>query len=64
MHLAPLLADYAAAYPDVDLSLRTGTTCELIDDVIAHRVEGAFVCGPVDHPDLIAETIFQRNWSP
>jgi LysR family transcriptional regulator, cell division regulator len=61
MRLAPLLADYATAYPNVDLSLRTGTTCELIEDVLAHRVEGAFVCGPVDHPDLIAETIFQEE---
>ena len=36
MRLAPLLSDYAAAYPEVDLSLRTGTTCELIEDVLAH----------------------------
>jgi DNA-binding transcriptional LysR family regulator len=61
LRLAPLLAKFAAAYPDVDLSLRTGTTCELIDDVLTHRVEGAFVCGPVDHPDLLAETMFQEE---
>jgi DNA-binding transcriptional LysR family regulator len=61
IRLAPLLADYAAAYPGVDLSLRTGTTCELVDDVLAHRVEGAFVCGPVDHPDLIAALMFQEE---
>ncbi|PPQ37545.1 LysR family transcriptional regulator [Rhodopila globiformis] len=61
MRLAPLLAGYAGAYPDVDLSLRTGTTCEMIDDVLAHRVEGAFVCGPVDHPELVAETVFHEE---
>jgi DNA-binding transcriptional LysR family regulator len=61
MRLAPLLADYAAAWPDVDLSLRTGTTCELIEDVLACRVEGAFVCGPVDHPDLLADTMFREE---
>jgi DNA-binding transcriptional LysR family regulator len=61
VRLAPLLADYAAAYPGVDLSLRTGTTCELLEDVLAHRVEGAFVCGPVDHPDLAVETMFQEE---
>jgi LysR family transcriptional regulator, cell division regulator len=61
IRLAPLLADYAAAYPEVDLSLRTGTTCELVEDVLAHRVEGAFVCGPVDHPDLVAELMFQEE---
>jgi DNA-binding transcriptional LysR family regulator len=61
IRLAPLLADYIAAHPHVDLSLRTGTTCELIDDVLFHRVEGAFVCGPVDHPELTGETMFQEE---
>jgi DNA-binding transcriptional LysR family regulator len=61
MRLAPLLAGYAAAYPAVDLSLRTGTTCELIDDTLGHRVDGAFVCGPVEHPDLLAETMFREE---
>ncbi len=61
MRLSPLLAQYAATYPGVDLSLRTATTCELVDDVLAQRVEGAFVCGPVAHPDLRAETGFQEE---
>ncbi|HVZ09750.1 LysR family transcriptional regulator [Rhodopila sp.] len=61
IRLSPLLAGYAAAYPHVDLSLRTGTTGELIQDVLARRVEGAFVCGPVDHPDLAAESRFQEE---
>ena len=61
MRLAPVLASYAAAYPAVDLSLRTGTTCELIEDVLAYRVDGAFVCGPVEHPDLVAETMFREE---
>jgi LysR family transcriptional regulator, cell division regulator len=42
--LSPLLADYAKAFPEVEIGLRTGTTCELVEDVLAHRVEGAFVC--------------------
>jgi DNA-binding transcriptional LysR family regulator len=61
LRLAPLLASYAATYPAVDLSLRTGTTCELIEDVLAGRVDGAFVCGPVDHPDLLAEPMFREE---
>lgn len=61
IRLAPVLTRYAAAYPDVDLSLRTGTTCELIEDVLGYRVDGAFVCGPVVHADLIAETMFREE---
>jgi DNA-binding transcriptional LysR family regulator len=61
VRLAPLLADFTAAHPHVDLSLRTGTSCELIDDVLFDRVEGAFVCGPVDHPELTSEAMFQEE---
>lgn len=61
MRLAPWLTSYAGAYPDIDVTLRTGTTCELIEDVLHHRVDGAFVCGPVDHPDLVTETMFHET---
>ncbi|WP_431858948.1 LysR family transcriptional regulator [Azospirillum sp.] len=61
LRLPPVLASYAASYPDVDLVLRTGTTAELIRDVLEHRLEGAFVCGPVDHPDLEEETAFREE---
>lgn len=61
LRLSPILADYAAAYAEVDLVLRTGTTAELIDAVLEHRVEGAFVCGPVDHEALEVETIFREE---
>jgi DNA-binding transcriptional LysR family regulator len=61
VRLSPVLASYVAAYPEVDLVLTTGTTCELIDAVLEHRVEGAFVCGPVSHAELDAETIFSEE---
>ncbi len=61
LHLSPVLALYVAAYPEVDLVLRTGTTAELIESVLGHRLEGAFVCGPVDHPDLEQETVFHEE---
>ena len=61
LRLSPILARYAAAYPDVDLALHTGTTAELIDRVLARRLEGAFVCGPVEHPDLDEEVIFHEE---
>ncbi|MBI3709358.1 MAG: LysR family transcriptional regulator [Proteobacteria bacterium] len=61
LRLSPLLSAYVATYPEVDLVLRTGTTRELIEDVLAHRLEGAFVCGPVDHPELEEEFIFREE---
>jgi DNA-binding transcriptional LysR family regulator len=61
LRLSPILARFAAAYPAVDLSLRTGTSCELVDQVLGRSLEGAFVCGPVNHPDLLVERFFREE---
>lgn len=61
LRLSSHLSAYAAAYPEVDLALRTGTTCELVRDVLEFRLEGAFVCGPVNHPDLEERLAFREE---
>jgi DNA-binding transcriptional LysR family regulator len=61
LRLSPILADYAAAYPAVDLSLRTGTTRELIAQVLERQLDGAYVCGPVHHPDLLVEPFVREE---
>jgi LysR family transcriptional regulator, cell division regulator len=61
LRLPPLLAAYAADFPEVDLVLKTGTTCELVEAVVAHHLEGAFVCGPVNHPELTEEAVFSEE---
>ncbi|MFC3230978.1 LysR family transcriptional regulator [Marinibaculum pumilum] len=61
LRLAPALADYAAAWPEVDLVLRTGTSAEMLQAVLDRDVEGAFVCGPVSHPDLVAQPMFREE---
>ena len=58
LRLASLLAGYARACPEVDLTLRTGTTCELIEAVREGSVDGAFVCGPVVDPELDSRPMF------
>jgi DNA-binding transcriptional LysR family regulator len=61
LRLSPVLSDYAARFPAVDLVLRTGTTAELVDAVLDRRLEGAFVCGPVNHPELVEEVVFREE---
>jgi DNA-binding transcriptional LysR family regulator len=61
IHLSPLLTSYVSKWPKVDLVLRAGTSWELVQQVVARQLEGAFVCGPIDHPDLLAETIFAEE---
>jgi DNA-binding transcriptional LysR family regulator len=58
LRLSPLLATYARAHPGVDLVLRTGTTAEMVERVLARDIEGAFVCGPVVHPQLVSTPAF------
>ncbi len=61
LRLSPVLSSYAAAWPEVDLVLGTGTTCELVEAVLGHQLEGAFVCGPADHPELEQEIVFREQ---
>jgi DNA-binding transcriptional LysR family regulator len=52
VRLPPVLAAYARACPDVDIEIATGTAAELVEAVLARRLEAAFVAGPVEHPEL------------
>ena len=61
LSLSPCIPAFASTYASVDLTLRTGTTTELIELVLDGRIEGAFVCGPVNHPKLHSEDIFEEE---
>lgn len=52
LRLPPLLSTYCTAYPDVDFILETHTTDVLIHLVLTRKLEGAFVAGSCEHPDL------------
>lgn len=53
IRLTPILVAYGRECPQVDISLQTGTSKALIASVLEHRLEGAFVAGPVRHPELV-----------
>lgn len=61
IHLTPLLAEYRLQYPDVKLSLTTGVTHELVQKVLNDELDGAFVYGPVDDPDLEHAAAFEEE---
>lgn len=52
LYLPQLLAAYHKEYPEVDLSLHTGTSTDNINKVLSHDLDLAFVTGPVYHPEL------------
>jgi len=61
LRLPSVLATFTKAFPKVRPVVTTGTTCSLINDVVECRLEGAFVAGPVDHPDLQQESVFREE---
>jgi len=61
VRLPPLLAHFHKTCPAVRLTLRTGPTANLVDDVLDGAFDGAFVCGPIDHPDLIVSSAFKEE---
>lgn len=58
LRMPPTLTTFTQRYPDVDVHLHTGATAPLIADVLERRLDGAFVTGPVTHPDLASECVF------
>ena len=61
LRLSPILSNFARMYPQVRLSLTPGTSCGLTADVAECRLDGAFIAGPLDHPDLHTETVFHEE---
>lgn len=61
IRLPSVLATYHEVYPQVQLSLVTGTTTELIKAVESHRVDGAFVGGFHQTAFLHQEAVFREE---
>ena len=61
VHLPPIFSAYHCQYPLVDLNLLTGTSEQMLTCLLDYRVDGAFVGGPIDHPELSGELIVQEE---
>lgn len=61
VRLPKLLAKYHQKYPKVEIILKTGPTKQKIKEVLDYELEGAFVAGPVEHPELLAKTVIEEE---
>jgi DNA-binding transcriptional LysR family regulator len=61
VRLPPVLARFHNKFPQVQLSLQTGPTAALIENVIDGTLDGAFVAGPISRPDLHATPAFREE---
>lgn len=61
IHLPVILAAYIKKYKNVDLSLVTGVTEQLEEDVLNYKLDGAFVTEHEFHPELVSYDVFQEE---
>lgn len=61
IRLPGLFSKYLKDYPDVDLTLKTGSTEENIQGVLQYELDGAFVAGPIEQPELIQKEVFEEE---
>lgn len=61
IQLPHILSTYNKKYQDVDLSLISGVTNQLQEDVLTHKLDGAFVTETDLHPDLVAHEVFNEE---
>ncbi|WP_416828444.1 LysR family transcriptional regulator [Ectobacillus polymachus] len=61
VRLPSVLANYHRLYPEVNLSLATGSTEELVSEVLKYNLDGSFVTNPVEHPDIIQYPLIEEE---
>ncbi len=61
VRLPCLFLKYNREYPDVDIILKTGPSEQNIQGVLQYGLDGAFVAGPIEHPDLIQKGVFEEE---
>ncbi|SET87106.1 LysR substrate-binding domain-containing protein [Paenibacillus sp. NFR01] len=61
VRLPAVLSAYRGKYPQVELQLEIGRTEQLIQAVLQYSVNGAFLDGPVDHPDIVQELVVNER---
>lgn len=61
LRLPPLLAAYHAAYPEVDIQLKTGPTAELMELLMDGQVDGVFVAGGIETGRYQALNVFSEQ---
>ncbi|MCM3653652.1 LysR family transcriptional regulator [Metabacillus litoralis] len=61
VRLPILLSKFHREYPAVDLTLKTGPTEQNVQGVLQYELDGAFVAGPIEHPDLTHKTVIEEE---
>lgn len=61
LHLPAALKTVRSRHPGIELRVRTDTSFTLMDKVLAHKLDCAFVAGPMSHPELNFEALVEEE---
>lgn len=61
VRLPMILSTYHERYPEVQLSLKTGSTEDMVKKVLNYELDGAFVAGPIVDVDIIGQAVFAEQ---
>ncbi len=56
-YLSEFLAQFHTEHPQITVQVESGTTEKLLQGVLEHRLNGAFVAGTIRHSELIAKPV-------
>ncbi|MEB4593097.1 LysR substrate-binding domain-containing protein [Candidatus Thiothrix sp. Deng01] len=61
LRLPLALSSLRQSYPELDLRVTTDTSGGLLDKLLKHQLDCAFVGGPVEHPELLTSEVLQET---
>lgn len=61
VRLPPMLKQLHAQLPKADIRVQTGRTQSLIEQVLTHKLDCAFIGGEVHHPNLVVHRVFEEE---
>ena len=56
-YLSKFLATFHEEKPEIAVKIETGTTDALLEKVLEHKLDGAFVAGPIKHSELFTKQV-------
>lgn len=61
IRLPQVLLNLRQHSPHVEVTVQTGTSADLVNRVLRHELDCAFIGGPFEHPDLISQTVAEEE---
>jgi DNA-binding transcriptional LysR family regulator len=61
LYLPHALKRVRVTYPGLNLRIETNTSSDLLEWILEHKLDCAFVAGPVDHPELMTHELMQEE---